>query len=86
MKKHIRVEIGDSKFCISVDEAHDESKKEQMYLILRFVDKYGFIQERFFSLARVNDTTSLTLKQKVYDILSLHNIDVSNIRAKGMMV
>ncbi|XP_058783208.1 uncharacterized protein LOC131657874 [Vicia villosa] len=83
VKKYIREEIGDSKFCIIVDEARDESKQEQMSLVLRFVDKDGFIQERFFGLARVNDTTSSTLKQKVCDILSLHNLDVSNIRGQG---
>ncbi|XP_058755986.1 uncharacterized protein LOC131629208 [Vicia villosa] len=83
VKKHIREEIGDSKFCILVDEARDESKKEQMSLVLRFVDKDGFIQERFFGLARVHDTTSLTLKQKVCDILSQHDLDVSNIRGQG---
>ncbi|CAK8532870.1 unnamed protein product [Lathyrus sativus] len=83
VKKHIREEIGDSKFCIIVDEACEESKKEQMSLVLRFVDKDGFIQERFFGLARVCDTASLTLKQKVCDILSLHNLDVSNIHGQG---
>ncbi|CAK8544459.1 unnamed protein product [Lathyrus sativus] len=83
VKKYISEEIGDFKFCIIVDEARDESKKEQMSLILRFVDKNSFIQERFFGLARVSGTTSLTLKQKVCDILSLHNLDVSNIRGQG---
>jgi hypothetical protein len=43
-------EIGESKFCIIVDEAYDESKKEQMAIVLRFVDEDGFIQERFFFL------------------------------------
>ena len=45
----IREKIGDAKFCILVDEARDESKREQMAIILRFVDKEGFIKERFFS-------------------------------------
>uniref|UniRef100_A0A2N9HM17 TTF-type domain-containing protein n=1 Tax=Fagus sylvatica TaxID=28930 RepID=A0A2N9HM17_FAGSY len=31
----IREEIGDAKFCIIIDEARDESKKEQMAIILR---------------------------------------------------
>ncbi|XP_017604620.1 uncharacterized protein LOC108451442 [Gossypium arboreum] len=37
----IREEIGDRKFSIIVDEARDKSKKEQMAIILRFVDKQG---------------------------------------------
>jgi hypothetical protein len=30
VRKHIREEFGDSKFCINVDKARDESNKEQM--------------------------------------------------------
>ena len=45
VRSHIREEIGDSKFCIIIDEAHDESKKEQMAIVLRFVDKDGNIKE-----------------------------------------
>ena len=33
----IREKIGDAKFCILVDEARDESKREQMTIILRFL-------------------------------------------------
>ncbi|PNX86613.1 repressor of the inhibitor of the protein kinase-like protein, partial [Trifolium pratense] len=83
VRKHIREEIGDSKFCILVDEARDESNKEQMALVLRFVDKFGLIQERFFDVAHVKDTTALTLKKKVCDILSRHKLDVSNLRGQG---
>ena len=43
----IRKEIGDAKFCIIVDEARDESKKKQMAIGLRFVDKAGFVKEHF---------------------------------------
>ena len=42
MKKAIRKEIGDAKFCISVDEARDESMKEQITVVLRYVDIDGF--------------------------------------------
>ncbi|XP_024640619.1 uncharacterized protein [Medicago truncatula] len=83
VKKHIREEIGDSKFCIIVDEARDESQKEQMALVLRFVDKDGLIQERFFDMRCVTSTTSLSLKEAVCDILSRHNLDVSNLRGQG---
>ena len=45
MKKAIREKIGDAKFCILVDEARDESIKEQMAMVLRYVDTYGFVRE-----------------------------------------
>jgi flagellar biosynthesis/type III secretory pathway protein FliH len=39
VQKLIREEIGTSKFCIMVDEALDESKKEQMAIVIRFVNR-----------------------------------------------
>ncbi|KAK3212732.1 hypothetical protein Dsin_017438 [Dipteronia sinensis] len=46
----IRVQIGDVKFCILVDEAVDESNKEQMAIILRYVNDDGFIRNGFLKL------------------------------------
>ncbi|KAL7141989.1 hypothetical protein ABFS83_08G091900 [Erythranthe nasuta] len=48
VRTKIREDIGNSKFYILVDEARDESKKEQMALVLRFVDKGGVLQEPLF--------------------------------------
>ncbi|XP_060974576.1 uncharacterized protein LOC115696633 [Cannabis sativa] len=63
VRNAIREEIGDAKFSVIVDEARDESKKEQMSIVLRFVDKDGYVQERFFGLIHVKDTAALTLKE-----------------------
>ncbi|XP_057760849.1 uncharacterized protein LOC130981262 [Arachis stenosperma] len=79
----IREEIGDSKFCIIIDEARDESKREQMSVVLRFVDKHGCVQERFFDLIHVSDTYSLTLKTEISSVLSRHNLDIQNLRGQG---
>ncbi|XP_071713093.1 uncharacterized protein [Rutidosis leptorrhynchoides] len=49
VRKHIRNEVGDSYFCVMVDESRDESKQEQMAIVLRFVDKDGAIRERFLN-------------------------------------
>ena len=70
VRSHIREEIGDSKFCIIVDEARDESKKEQMVIVLRFVDKDGNIKEQFFDIVHVKDTTAATLKKELSIVLS----------------
>ena len=43
VQNKIREDIGNSKFCIIVDEARDESKREQMAIVLRFVDEDGLI-------------------------------------------
>jgi hypothetical protein len=79
----IRKEIGDAKFFILVDEAQDESKREQMAIILRFVDKDSFIRERFFYIVHVKDTTALTLKKKICDVLSCNDLKIQNIRGQG---
>jgi len=79
----IRKEIGDAKFCILVDEDRDESKSEQITIILRFVDKDGFIRERFFHIVHVKDTTALTLKKKICDVLSCNDLKIQNIRGQG---
>nr|XP_027069384.1 uncharacterized protein LOC113694727 [Coffea arabica] len=46
VRKEICQEIGNSKFCTIVDEARDESKREHMALVLRYVDKEVCIRER----------------------------------------
>jgi hypothetical protein len=38
-------------------------KKEQMTLVIRFVDRSGFIRETFFNKVHVKDTTTSTLKR-----------------------
>ena len=72
MKKAIREEIGDAKFCIMVDEAHDESMKEQMAMVFRYVDAEGFVKECFFGLIHVVDTAALTLKKGGYILCYLN--------------
>ena len=76
----IREEIGDAKFCIVVDEARDELVREQMAIVLRFVDKYSFVRERFFGVVHVFDTVALTLKTAIYSLLSCYNLDIQNIQ------
>ncbi|XP_065635079.1 uncharacterized protein LOC112024383 [Quercus suber] len=83
VKKAIWEEIGDAKFCIMVDEARDESIKEQMAVVFRYVDVEGFVKERFFGLIHVVDTAALTLKKGIYSLLSQHCFDIQNIRGQG---
>ncbi|XP_030941812.1 zinc finger MYM-type protein 1-like [Quercus lobata] len=83
VKKAIREEIGDAKFCIMVDETRDESMKEQMAVVFRYVDAEGFVKERFFGLIHVVDTAALTLKKEIYSLLSQHCLDIQNIRGQG---
>ena len=83
VKNAIREEISDAKYCIIVNEAREESKKEQLAIVLRFVDKDGFVRERIFGLIHVSNTAASTLKDGLYSVLSHHNLDIQNIRGQG---
>jgi ribosome biogenesis protein Nip4 len=54
--------------------------RKQMAIVLRFVDKDGFIQERFFDIVQVKDTSVLTLKDKISDVLSQNYLNIQSIR------
>ena len=75
--------MSDAKFCIIVDEALDESHKEQMAIILRYVDCDGFIRERFFEIVNVDETKALTLKNEICNVLAQYNLLVENLRGQG---
>ncbi|XP_058223189.1 uncharacterized protein LOC131332894 [Rhododendron vialii] len=50
-----------------------------MVIVLRFVDVQGFLRERFFHIVHVKDTTALTLKKEISDVLTRYN----NMRDQG---
>ena len=83
VRKAIREEIGDAKFCIIVDKFYDVSWNDIIAIVLRFVDKDGFVQERFFGLVHVSNFSALTLKDGIYSVLSHHCLDIQNIRGQG---
>ena len=79
VRKKIYEEVRDAKFFILVNEAKDASNKEQMAIVLRFVDIQGFVRERFFSIVHVSDTTSSTLKKEICDVLAQYNLHILNM-------
>ncbi|QHN96174.1 uncharacterized protein [Arachis hypogaea] len=54
-----------------------------MTLVVRFVDKHGFVKERLIDVVHVKDTTSATLKQEICSALSHHNLNIQNVRGQG---
>ncbi|KAK2659378.1 hypothetical protein Ddye_005911 [Dipteronia dyeriana] len=76
-------EVRDAIFCILVDEAVDESNKEQMAIILRYVDYKGFVRERFFQVVSVNDTNASTLKREICNVISRYDLSIENLRGQG---
>uniref|UniRef100_A0ACD5WQZ9 Uncharacterized protein n=1 Tax=Avena sativa TaxID=4498 RepID=A0ACD5WQZ9_AVESA len=83
VQREIRKEIGDAKFCLLVDESRDESRREKMVVVIRFVDKNGFTRERFLDIVYVLDTSSATLKHSLSFVLAQHQLDVSKLHGQG---
>ncbi|XP_041995749.1 uncharacterized protein LOC121745871 [Salvia splendens] len=76
-------DIGDRVFTILVDEARDVSLKEQMGVVLRYVNSEGYVIERFLGIVHVTDTCSHSLKNAIDALLSKHNLSLSRVRGQG---
>ncbi|XP_035841512.1 zinc finger MYM-type protein 1-like [Helianthus annuus] len=81
--KQIFEELADDVFSILVDESRDISKKEQMAVVLRYVDKHGVIKERFIGLVHVMETSALSLKSGIDDLFSRYNLSLARVRGQG---
>ena len=75
-------DLGESSFVILVDESHDISVKEQLTIVLRYVDKWGHVIERFLGIAHVSNTTAAELKKTIYSMFSRHNLSISRLRGQ----
>ena len=58
-------DIGDSLFSILVDESRDISTKEQMVVVLRYVNNKGQVIEHFIGIEHVPSTIALSLKSTI---------------------
>ncbi|XP_071688155.1 uncharacterized protein [Rutidosis leptorrhynchoides] len=83
VEKAIAKEIGGDFFFILVDESCGVSCKEQMSLVLSFVNNEGVVIERFVGIKQVNDTSALSLKSAIYSMLLGHGLSPCIIRGQG---
>ncbi|XP_070053981.1 uncharacterized protein [Nicotiana tomentosiformis] len=77
--KTIVEDLNGDYFGILVDESKDVSHKEQMVLILRYVNKECKVIERFLSIVHVKDTSAKSLKEAIYSLLLEHSLSKSQI-------
>nr|XP_033514414.1 zinc finger MYM-type protein 1-like [Nicotiana tomentosiformis] len=70
-------------FGILVDESKDISHKEQMTLVLRYVNKEGEVIERFVGIVHVSNTSAMSLKKAICSFLSDHSLSLTQIRGQG---
>ncbi|XP_047267023.1 uncharacterized protein LOC107851250 [Capsicum annuum] len=67
-------------FSLLVDESRYISHKDQMVICLRYVDKKGFVKEAFIGLVHVKDTSALSLKKAIVDVLANHSLTLALVR------
>ncbi|KAK1355670.1 hypothetical protein POM88_048926 [Heracleum sosnowskyi] len=67
-------ELGNNDFTILVDESRDISIKEQMIVVLRFVNKNGCVVERFMGIVHVQDTSASSLKLAIDSLFAKHEL------------
>ncbi|RWR84890.1 Dimer_Tnp_hAT domain-containing protein/DUF4371 domain-containing protein [Cinnamomum micranthum f. kanehirae] len=76
-------ELGDAPFSLLVDESRDISIKEQMAIVIRYVDKRGYVIERFLAIQHVMDTKAQSLKVAIEAVFSKHGLSMSSLRGQG---
>ena len=81
--KSIVEEIGGDVFCLLVDESADVSDKEQMAVVLRYVDKSGLIKERLIGIVHVSETSASCLKSSIDILFGKHGLSIKQVRGQG---
>ncbi|XP_059292440.1 uncharacterized protein LOC132045883 [Lycium ferocissimum] len=80
--KAIIEELNGDYFALLVDESFDVSRKEKMAVVLRYVDRKGFVMERLIDIVHVQDTSALSLKSAIVNLLSQNSLSLSYVRGQ----
>lgn len=80
--KSIIEEIGGDVFCLLVDESADVSGKEQMAVVLRYIDKFGLITERLIAVVHVKETSASCLKSNIDILFGKYGLSLKQIRGQ----
>ena len=81
--KDIISDIGDKYFALLLDEACDNSIKEQMDVVIRYANNRGEVLDRFVGVVHFKDTMTVSLKSAIDDIFSKHGLSMSKVRGQG---
>ncbi|CAN6689609.1 unnamed protein product [Malus baccata var. baccata] len=70
-------------FSLLADGSHDSSTKEQMAVVLRYVNKKGEAIEKFLGVQHVSSTTSSLLEEAIERFFAITNLSMSKLRGQG---
>lgn len=70
-------------FSILADEVTDVSNREQLSLVIRFVDSDGNIHEEFLGFQNLQRITGEAIASSILDTLPQWNLDIKNCRGQG---
>ncbi|GJZ89934.1 zinc finger MYM-type protein 1-like protein, partial [Tanacetum coccineum] len=77
--KYICLEIGDDVFSLLVGESSDVVKREQMAVVLMYVENFGILEERFIGIINVGNTSSSTLKVVIDSLFNEHSLSLKQV-------
>nr|XP_016509660.1 PREDICTED: zinc finger MYM-type protein 1-like [Nicotiana tabacum] len=80
--KAIMDDLNGDFFALLVDESCDVSRKEQLAIIMRYVNRCGSVVEHFIRIVQVRNTTALCLKKAIVDYLAQHSLNLSYVRGQ----
>lgn len=75
--------MGDDVFSALIDESGDTVGKEQMVVVVHYVDSESSVKERFIGIAKVNETSPKSLKDALEKLLSFNCLSLYSIRGQG---
>ncbi|MCI20394.1 HAT family dimerization domain containing protein, partial [Trifolium medium] len=80
--RQILCDIADGVFCVLIDESGDVAGREQMIVVLRYVNSEGLLKERFLGIVSVKETSAKSLKEALEKMLSINGLSLSSIRGQ----
>ena len=78
----ITKDMEDTFFSLLVDGSRDASTKEQMTVVLRYVNNKGEAIEKFLGVQHVSSTTSSSLEEAIERLFATTNLSMSKLRGQ----
>ncbi|XP_016451030.2 uncharacterized protein LOC107775769 [Nicotiana tabacum] len=80
--KAIMDDLNGDFFALLVDESCDVLRKEQLPIVLRYVNRCGSMVEHFIAIVHVRNTSTLCLKEVIVDYLAQHSLSLSYVHGQ----